>query len=37
MGYLIDSLYVVRELIRLGFMIMISPLGLLATYFMMSE
>jgi hypothetical protein len=32
MGYLIDSLYLIRELLRLAFMVLISPFGLLAAY-----
>jgi hypothetical protein len=32
MGYLIDSLYFSREVIKLAFMVMVSPLGLAAAY-----
>jgi len=33
MGYLIDFMYLVRELLKLTFMVLISPFGLLAAYF----
>jgi len=33
MGYLVDMLYFLRELLKLAFMVMISPLGLAAGYF----
>lgn len=33
MGYLIDFLYLLRELLKLAFMVMISPLGIAAVYF----
>tara|TARA_R110001606_G_scaffold395190_2_gene566951 strand:- start:28854 stop:29009 length:156 start_codon:yes stop_codon:yes gene_type:complete len=32
MGYLIDSMYLVRELLKLTFMVLVSPLGLVAAY-----
>lgn len=37
MGFLIDFMYVLRELIKLTFMVMISPLGLAAAYFISWE
>ncbi len=37
MGYLIDMLYLMRELLKLAFMVMISPLGLAASYFISWE
>ena len=30
MGYVIDLMYLLRELVKLGFMVMISPFGLMA-------
>lgn len=33
MGYLIDVMYLLRELLKLTFMVIISPLGLAAVYF----
>jgi len=32
MGYLIDFLYLIRELLKLFFIVLISPFGLLAAY-----
>lgn len=32
MGYLIDMLFLVRELVKLAFMVIISPFGLAAGY-----
>jgi hypothetical protein len=32
MGYLVDMLYLLRELLKLAFMVIISPLGLAAGY-----
>jgi len=37
MGYLIDSMYLVRELLKLTFMVLISPLGLFAAYLLSWE
>ena len=32
MGYLIDLVYVISEIVKLGFMVLISPFGLVAGY-----
>ncbi|KKN41331.1 hypothetical protein LCGC14_0724480 [marine sediment metagenome] len=32
MGYLIDTFYLSRELLKLSLMVFVSPLGLLAVY-----
>ncbi len=34
MGFIIDCLYLLRELIKLTFMVVISPLGLAAGFLM---
>lgn len=34
MGYLIDAFYLLRELFKLLFMVLISPLGLAAGFFL---
>lgn len=34
MGYLIDAFYLFRELFKLLFMVLISPLGLAAGFFL---
>jgi hypothetical protein len=34
MGYFVDLLYLLKELIKLSFMVLISPLGLAAGYFL---
>lgn len=35
MGVVIDFIYVTRELLKLSFMVMISPPGIVAAYLMM--
>jgi len=37
MGYIIDSIYFIREMLKLAFMVVISPFGLLAIYLMSGE
>jgi len=32
MGYLIDLVYLLKELVKLVFMVMISPLGIMAGF-----
>ncbi len=32
MGYLIDFMFLLRELVKLVFMVMISPLGIMAGF-----
>ncbi len=32
MGYLIDFMYLLKELVKLVFMVMISPLGIMAGF-----
>lgn len=34
MGYLVDFLYLLKELVKLAFMVVISPLGLMAGFLM---
>lgn len=37
MGYLIDCLFLLKELVKLVFMVMISPLGMMAGFLMAWE
>ncbi len=37
MAMLIDFIYVVRELFKLSFMVVVSPFGLIASYLLMWE
>lgn len=37
MGYVIDLVYLIRELIKLSLMVMISPFGLSAIYLISGE
>jgi len=37
MGYIIDSIYLIQELLKLAFMVVISPFGLVAIYLVSGE
>jgi len=37
MGYFIDLIYFIREMVKLAFMVIISPFGLLAVYLVSGE
>jgi len=37
MGYVIDSIYFIREMLKLTFMVVISPFGLAAIYLVSGE
>lgn len=37
MGYIIDAIYFSREVIKLAFMVVISPMGIAAGYLFLGE
>ena len=37
MGYIIDAIYVFREIIKLAFMVITSPMGIIAAYLVFTE